>query len=93
MSQTFNIFFFKFLSSTFAVFDITEGVTGKFGCEIMDYEETILAPFIENVQKAEELRGLVSLSIDEQELFARADAGKSTIEKIKSREKLPYFRE
>ena len=55
----------------------------------MDYEETILAPFIENVQKAEELRGLVSLSIDEQELFARADAGKSTIEKIKSSEKLP----
>ena len=55
----------------------------------MDYEEKILAPFIENVQKAEELRGLVSLSIYEQELFARADAGKSTIEKIKSREKLP----
>jgi len=71
------------------IFDVTEGVTGKFGCDLIDYEEKILAPFIENVQKAEELRGLVSLSIDEQELFARADAGKSTIEKIKSREKLP----
>ena len=87
--KSLNTFFFKSLSSTFAVFDVTEGVTGKFGCDIMDYEETILAPFIKNVQKAEELRGLVSLSIDEQELFARADAGKSTIEKIKSKEKLP----
>ena len=73
----------------FAVSDVSEGVMGKFGCNIMDYEEKILTPFIENVQKAEELRGLVSLSIDEQEIFARADAGKSTIEKIKSREKLP----
>jgi len=70
--------------------DVSEGVTGKFGCRLhFDYEETILTPFIENVQKAEELRGFVSLSIDKQELFARADAGKSTIEKIKSREKLP----
>jgi hypothetical protein len=72
-----------------AVSDVSEGITGKFGCNIMDYEEKILTPFIENVQKAEELRGMVSLSIDEQEIFARADAGKSTIEKIKSREKLP----
>ena len=81
----------------FAVSDVSEGVTGKFGCNLFDYEETILAPFIENVQKAEELRGLVSLSIHKpgpslvilEELFARADAGKSTIEKIKSRENLP----
>ena len=73
----------------FAVSDVSEGEMGKFGCNIMDYEEKILTPFIENVQKAEELRGLVSLLIDEQEIFARADAGKSTIEKIKSREKLP----
>ena len=72
-----------------AVSDVSEGITGKFGCNIMEYEEKILTPFIENVQKAEELRGMVSLSIDEQEIFARADAGKSTIEKIKSREKLP----
>ena len=72
-----------------AVSDVSEGIMGKFGCNIMEYEEKILTPFIENVKKAEKLRGMVSLSIDEQEMFARADAGKSTIEKIKSREKLP----
>ena len=61
---------------------------GKFGCNLEDYQEKILTPLIGSVQKAEELRGMVSLSIDEQELFDGADIGKSTIEKIKSRENL-----
>ena len=75
----------------FAVYDENQnGVRmGKYGCNLMDYEEKILTPLIENIQKAEELNGYVVLSIDEQEIFARADAGKSTVEKIKSREKLP----
>ena len=55
---------------------------GKFGCNLEDYQEKILIPFIENVKNAEELRGMVSLSIDEQELFVRGDVGKSTIEKM-----------
>ena len=61
---------------------------GKFGCDIDDFSETILTPLIGRIVIAEELKGMVSLSIDEQELFARAELDKSTIAKIKSREKL-----
>ena len=64
------------------------GEMGKFGCELMDYNETLLTPFIGHVYKAENLRGMLNIKIDEQELFARGEVGKSTIETIKSEGKL-----
>ena len=61
----------------------------KLGCDINDYEETLLIPLMNHIQIAEEeLSGEVRISIDEQKLVAYNEVGKSTIEKIKSREKL-----
>jgi len=61
----------------------------KLGCDINDYEETMLNPLMNRIQKAEDLMGKVyNLEIDEQKLVAEAKVGKPTIEKIKSREKL-----
>ena len=61
---------------------------GKFGCEIDDFSETLLTHLMGRILIAEELKGMVSLSMDEQELFTRAELDKSTIAKIKSREKI-----
>ena len=61
----------------------------KLGCDINDYEEIMLNPLINLIQKAEDLMGNVyNLEIDEQKLVAEAKVDKPTIEKIKSREKL-----
>jgi len=60
----------------------------KLGCDINDYEETLLIPLMNHIQIAEELRGEVTILIDEQKLVVYNEVGKSTIEKIKSREKL-----
>jgi hypothetical protein len=61
----------------------------KLGCDINHYEEIMLNPLINLIQKAEDLMGNVyNLEIDEQKLVAEAKVDKPTIEKIKSREKL-----
>ena len=74
--------------SIFLAFDEEGGEVGKFGCDIDDFSETLLTPLMDRILKAEELKGMVSLSIEEQEIFARAELDKSTIAKMKSREKL-----
>ena len=74
--------------SIFLAFDEEGGEMGKFGCDIDDFSETLLTPLMGRILKAEELKGMVSLSIEEQEIFARAELDKSTIAKMKSREKL-----
>ena len=60
----------------------------KLGCDINDYEETLLIPIMNHIQIAEELRGDVTILIDEQKLRVYTKVGKSTIEKINSGEKL-----
>ena len=61
----------------------------KLGCDITDYEETLLIPLMNSIPKAEEdFVGNVTILIDEQKLVAYAQGYKSTIEKIKAKEKL-----
>ena len=60
----------------------------KLGCDINDYEETLLIPTMNHIQIAEELSGDVRILIDEQKLDIYNKVGKSTIEKINSGEKL-----
>ena len=60
----------------------------KLGCDINDYEETLLIPIMNHIQIAEKLRGDVTILIDEQKLRVYNKVGKSTIEKINSGEKL-----
>ena len=60
----------------------------KLGCDINDYEETLLIPIMNHIQIAEELRADVTILIDEQKLHVYNKVGKSTIEKINSGEKL-----
>ena len=61
----------------------------KLGCDINDYEETLLIPLMNSIPKAEEhFMGDVTILIDEQKLVAYAQGFKPTIEKIKTREKL-----
>ena len=61
---------------------------GKLGCDIYDYEETLLIPLMNHSQIAEEVRGDVRILIDEQKLDVYNKVGKSTIEKINSGENL-----
>ena len=60
----------------------------KLGCDINDYEETLLIPIMNYSQTAEELMSDVTILIDEQKLLVQNKVGKSTIEKINSGEKL-----
>ena len=58
------------------------------GCDIDDYENNLLNPLMNRIKKAEVLEGEVTIKIDEQDIFAYGTVDKSTIEKIKSKEKL-----
>ena len=68
----------------------------KLGCNINDYENNLLNPLMDRIKKAEELGGDVSIVIGEKDInnrpeldiFAYGRVDKSTIEKIKSKEKL-----
>ena len=71
----------------------------KLGCDLNDYEKILLTPLMNRIKKAEELAGSVTIVIDEQDMnrarnrpeldiFAYGRVDKSTIEKIKSKEKL-----
>ena len=71
----------------------------KLGCDLNDYEKILLTPLMNRIKKAEELVGDVRIVIDEQDMnrarnrpeldiFAYGTVDKSTIEKIKSKEKL-----
>ena len=58
------------------------------GCDIDDYENNLLNPLMNRIKEAEELEGEVAINIDEQDIVAYGGVEKSTIEKIKSKEKL-----
>ena len=60
----------------------------KLGCDLNDYEETLLIPLMNHIEIAEEVRGVLRILIDEQKLDVHNNVGKSTIEKIISGEKL-----
>ena len=60
----------------------------KLGCDIKDYEDSLLNPLMNRIKKAEELEGEVTILIDEQNIAAYGRVDKSTIEKIMSKEKM-----
>ena len=60
----------------------------KLGCDINDNEHRFLNPLMNRIKKAEELGGELSIVIDEQDVVAYGTVDKSTIETIKSKEKL-----
>ena len=68
----------------------------KLGCNINDYENNLLNPLMDRIEKAEELGGDLTIVIGEKDMnnrpeldiFAYGRVDKSTIEKIKSKEKL-----
>ena len=61
------------------------------GCDIDDYENNLLNPLMNRIKEAEELEGEVAINIDEQDIVAYGGVEKSTIEKIKSKEKLSLY--
>ena len=60
----------------------------KLGCDINDYENSLLNPLMNHIKKAKELGGNAKILMDEQDIFAYGTVEKSTIEIIKSNEKL-----
>ena len=95
---TLNNLLYNLLTIIIAFGDDGEDMV-KLGCDIDDYENSFLNPLMNRIKKAEELAGDVTIVIDEQDMnrarkrpeldiFAYGRVDKSTIEKIKSKEKL-----